>query len=201
LSEKEKFQNIADNKWIVVIPNHTLAVQKCGNDVENIPLKGTYSLELNPYCEVKIKDIVLRNFKPMSIKYKNTILPKLEFTNFKNPLVTDLKPIKLDNINLNELSAVKRAIELEKKKIDSIDLTNFPDLDINGWTIFLYVILAVSIIFLIIKFYRKKLLKCLEDKKKQDQDEEGNNPEERKPPRDSSSHQPSNSSLNPRILF
>lgn len=57
--DKVKIQNLELNKWIVLIPKLTVAMQKCGKNRENIPLIGTYILELNPICEIKIKNNIV----------------------------------------------------------------------------------------------------------------------------------------------
>ncbi|XP_066157790.1 uncharacterized protein [Euwallacea fornicatus] len=45
-----KIQKIGNNKWIVITPRPTLAIQQCGNERTNVFPYGSYLLELNPNC-------------------------------------------------------------------------------------------------------------------------------------------------------
>lgn len=151
---ESKIQKIELDYWIIVIPDHLVAVQYCGNNRENIPLKGSYLLEINSNCEVRIKDNQIRNFKNNNFYFKNIILPKIDFEHevYKNSM--NLKPLQLNGINLNEISAVKSALEVEKQKLDFTNQSIRFD-HINGWTIILYIILIIMVFSLAFKCYRK----------------------------------------------
>lgn len=156
--EDVKVQKLELNRWIVLTPEVTVAVQKCGKNRENIPLKGSYLLELNPACEIRIKDILIRNFESAKRKFKNIVLPKINFAHPVYKTITDFKPLKLDNINLNEISAVKSALEINKQNINSIkdETINFDN--INGWTILIYILILLILLFVLYKFYSQRCL-------------------------------------------
>lgn len=156
--EKVKIQKLEFNKWIVLTPEPTVAIQKCGKDHENIPLKGSYLLELNPLCEIRIKDVLIRNFENPNHKYKSALLPKIDFSHPIHKTITNLKPLKLDSINLNEISAVKSALEVDKRNIDAIENESINFNKISGWTILIYIIISLIILFVLYRFYSKKRL-------------------------------------------
>lgn len=184
-----KIQKIEANKWIVLSSEELVATQKCENNYEKVPLKGTFLIELSPNCEIKINDTYLKNFINFKRQFRNIILPKLNFELIKSKISTNLKPIKLDQINLNEINSVKHALEAEEQKINSIeeDPINFGK--INGWTIITYLIIVLIIIFILLKFYRFKLLFPKKDKEKEVESQ----PEP-------SRQETSNSGVNPRIF-
>ncbi|CAH1183774.1 unnamed protein product [Ceutorhynchus assimilis] len=136
-----KIQKIEANQWIVLSPEHTVAAQKCDNQNEKIPLKGTYLIELPPNCEIEINNIYLRNLNSIKRQFKNINFPKLNFELLKDKIVTNIKPIKLDDINLNEINSVKNALEIEEKKINQIEEQAINFNTINGWTIITYLII------------------------------------------------------------
>lgn len=160
--EQVKIQKLELDKWIVLIPELTVAVQRCGKNSKNVPLKGSYVLELNPTCEVRIKNTLIRSFENPKRKFENIVLPKLDFAHPVYKTTTRLKALKLDNINLNELSAVKNALEINKQSIDSIENNAFDFNDIDGWTVLIYIIMILILLFVFYKFYSRK---CIPKKK------------------------------------
>ena len=167
-------------------PKNTVAIQKCGKNSENIPLKGTYLLEINNYCEIIIKDILIRNFENPKRNFKNIILPKI---NFEHPVYkpsVNFKPLKLDDVNLNEINVVKNNLEVNKQKIDSIQNKSIDFNRVSGWTILIYIIIILISMYVLYKFYSRR---C---QKKRNQDENQ--------PKGVFSEPLQNSDINPRIL-
>lgn len=185
---KLKIQKIEANKWIVLSPEHTVASQKCDNDYEKIPLRGTYLIELPPNCEININNNYLRNLDNIKRQFQNIVFPKLNFEILKDKVITNIKPIKLDEINLNEINSVKNALEIEEKKINTIEDQSINFNTINGWTIITYIIILLIIIFVLFKLYKDKIFTR---KKKEERSKE-----EEEPP----IHSSPNSGPNPRIL-
>jgi len=151
-----KIQKVELNKWIIVSPDHTVAVQKCGKTSENIPLKGSYLVELNPDCVVKIKDFLLQNLKNNKNKFKQITLPSIDYSKPNYNLASKFSAFKLDDVNLNELQPIKEALEAKKQEMDKIEDTSIVFNSIDGWTILIYVILILILLFVIYRFLKSK---------------------------------------------
>lgn len=185
--QKMKIQKLELNKWIVLTPKLVVINQKCGNNNEKIPIQGSFLIELNSQCELKIDNIIIKNFENSKKKFKNIALPRINFDHPVYKTTKNFEPIKLDNINLNELSAVKSALEIQKQKVDSIEINPIHFNNISGWTILIYILIILTIIFFVIKFYSHK---CRQPKKQEAGD----------PPKVLFSCTTKNSEPNPRIL-
>lgn len=185
---KPKVQRLEQNRWIVLSPEKAVAIQKCGNKIyENIPLQGTYVLELNILCELRLDDIIIQNNRNPKGIFKNIILPKIDFNHPAYKGVKTIKPVKLDSIELSEISAVKVALEQEKQKLDFIPTTSISFSRIDGWTILVYVLVFLFLTFVLYKSYRKYF-----GRKKETLEEI--------PLRIQTTHPMKNSEVNPRIL-
>lgn len=154
-----KIQKIEKNQWILIIPQDIVAVQKCGVNKDNVPLKGTYVLELNLNCEVQIKDVQIRNYQNIINNFKTIDLPKLDINNIQNKnSFTNFKPLKMDAINLDEIKLVQGALETQRKNIKSFSEVPIHFNNISIWTIILYIILIVLIIYILYYLYNKQLI-------------------------------------------
>lgn len=167
--KKSKIQKVEKNKWIVVIPKKSVAVRKCGVNKDNIPVKGTFVLELNPDCEVQIEGVQIRSYQNPQNHFKNIELPQLSVEN--NPIVnshTELEPLKLDAINLDEIKNVLSTLENQRKNINFISDSPVHFNNISVWTIIVYLFVIVIIAFALYYFYQKKVKRQNEDQKDQD---------------------------------
>lgn len=175
---EHKIQKLSKNTYLLAIPDQLIASQICGKEKDNIPLQGPYVLELVPQCQVKIGRSTLNVYKESKINFRNIELPNIETelikeqdTNFK------IKPIMLDNIQLDDLKIIGTALKMQTRKIEEIAPLTYYN-SISLWTILIYVIVVIALCYLV---YKKccKNVKFAPCKKSQSSNEE---------PRPESSH-------------
>lgn len=141
-----KIQKIEKNQWIVITPYSIAAVQKCGRNTNNIPLNGTYLIEINNECEVKIKDTILKTFQTSKTNFVNINLPNLPTTiNQNNKDILNYTKIKLDTINLDETKNLISMIDNENIKLQKIE-----DQPIYYNKTSIYTVLLYTLIILIV---------------------------------------------------
>lgn len=159
---ENKVQKIEQNKWIVICPKQTIAIQYCQSNSENIPLLGSYIIELNSDCEIKINDVMIKNLGDTKFNYKNIQLPKLNFTKMSEKSINKLKPLNLDSIDLNNIHPIRNIIEND---LESIKPFIF-ETSINIWVIIMYVLFIFVLIYILYKcqIFNKFKRRILEEK-------------------------------------
>lgn len=164
--ERTKVEKLEHEKWMLIIPQQTVAVQQCGSNKDNIPLKGTYLLELTPSCEVHISDFHLKTYHSAKVSFKNIELPQINL-----PAVTEesltfkFDKTNLNSINLNEFDNIQNAIDTQNQKLKNIlKKTNF-FFEFNLSTLLIYVLLIALAVFYL---YKKVIEPKLRRKKKED---------------------------------
>ncbi|WP_253302427.1 envelope fusion protein [Wolbachia endosymbiont of Psylliodes chrysocephala] len=152
-----KIQKIRENKWMIISPQNTVAQRICGQDSDNVPLEGTFLLELINKCSVRIGKIVLRSNELPKSEFKIIELPKVNIKNSddKNPIY--LKPIKLNSIDLEQLTTLKDSLNFQKQKVKRIFDNPIHFNNISVWTILIYIFIAFCLLFCIYSYrkYRK----------------------------------------------
>lgn len=135
-----KVQKLEREEWLLVSPQETVAVQQCGANKDNIPLQGTYILELNPGCTIQIQNFLIHSYHDSRTKFHNIELPKLTFDVNINPNTIDFQPFQLNSINLEELKNIQNTIALHQQSLQ--EMSKEPVIHyqkISLWTIFLYI--------------------------------------------------------------
>lgn len=152
-----KIQKMEDNKWIIVTPQNVVAHQKCGNNQDNIPLNGSYVLELNNQCVVRIEDNVIKTLQNVKPNFKQIKLPKIQFSkSFPKNDSYNIKPLQLETINLDEIKSVHSVLNEQQNKLNNITEVPVHFHRISFYTILLYIILTI-ISFYVMYCYVKKL--------------------------------------------
>lgn len=95
-----------------------IVIQKCKHKKKNIPLKGSSLILLHENCESKTICYEILETGNVVRRHKHTALPKIGFLAFLRKDPVEFQLLKVDNIELNELSAVKSALETNKQKIE-----------------------------------------------------------------------------------
>lgn len=152
-----KIQKIEENQWIVVAPNGVVAIQKCTKNTDNIPLNGTYLIELNNDCEIKIKDTTIKTYQNYKPNFKNIELPKLSLpeNGDKNNFM-HFNPLKIENINLDELKNILPIINKQNQKLNEINNVNIPtNINIHNIVIYCCILLIIICCSLYFMFLRK----------------------------------------------
>ena len=153
-----KVQKLKRNQWIVIVPETTLAKQKCGKNQDNIPLNGTYLIELSNDCEIWVKDILLKSYQNSKPQFKNIELPKLNlnFNLNSETYVYEPKKIHLSSINLDETRNFLSVLKNQKRKIDSLSDVPIYFGQTSFWTIMLYILIAFAALYALYRYKTKK---------------------------------------------
>lgn len=147
-----KVQHLEKNLWLIITPESEVIIQNCNSNIENQLIKGTFILEAQPNCFVKIKNIQIKTSTISSSKFKNLELPKIksDFKTSENP-----KLLNLDKVNLKEINHLKTVIKSEK--LLNNDHNHILRNKFNIWTIFNFVclLIIVSVCFYV-KLFKKR---------------------------------------------
>lgn len=166
---------IINGKWIVTTPNRIIASVNCPNSKNNIPIFGSYLIEIQKKeCTVHIGPFTLKLTKVSEITYDEVILPNINLSQSyrqeRKPMFHP-KTIDLNNINLKETDEIAAALQEQKRILSELSIP-VQVKRINFWTILLYVILVIICIFFISKLvYKKVLIKKFDIENKRQTDE------------------------------
>lgn len=155
--KQTKIQKLEQNKWAIIAPETAVAVQKCDSDEENIPLQGTYVLELNSRCTVKIGETDLKTYQDFNTVYRNIELPNLDLMN--NEIMDSnisFNVLKLDAINLDDIKYVNHALDIEKEYVHNISKDYTNPFHVNAWIIIIYVILIILFLYFLYRIVSNK---------------------------------------------
>lgn len=153
-----KIQKIQENKWIVVTPESVVAQQKCGNSKDNIPLNGSYVIELTSQCEVQIKDVIIKTFQNLKPNFKHIKLPNVQvFKDLTRDSNFDLKPLEIETINLDDIKRVYSALDDQKINMDISNESPIHFHKTSFYTILLYVSLIIAILYTVYRQHFRKI--------------------------------------------
>lgn len=150
---QNKVQRLNANQWVIIVPRYTVALQKCNKNVEKIPLCGTYLVDINRQCDIKINDLTIQNFINNRIKTTTIILSKINMSLVDRQYPNNFKPLSLDNVNLNNLNILKNNLEIEKSNLNDISNKNIIHNNIGLGTIVLYILIFIVLLYFIWKLY------------------------------------------------
>lgn len=153
---KLKIQNLDENKWLIVSPENEVAVQECDSTKKNILLKGTYVLELNPLCELTIQNFKIRTYKKPKTIFKKIELPQLNFNNTDNlnKHLFEFKPLKLNDIDLNNLKNVQNNLDLQNQRLTTISDPVVHYQNISVWTLIIYILIIMFVVIFVAYYVR-----------------------------------------------
>lgn len=156
-----KIQKLQENYWMLVAVNKTTVTTFCGTNDEKKSIFGTYLVFLPNNCEVRINEHILRNSGKSEIKLKMVNLPNIEIPNTAQTLNNKVPsiPLKLDNLNLNDLKEIETTLEHTKVQLDSIEYPMFHFNNISLYTILIYLMIFVDLIYFIFVKYKMCLSK------------------------------------------
>ncbi|XP_066261337.1 uncharacterized protein [Euwallacea similis] len=119
-----QIQNIDDNKWILVTTKSIVGLETCKSSQSNILLDGTYAIDLEYRCNLKIRNIVLRGNRKTNRQFQ--IFPLLDI-NINHTYQKPYKKIELPNlskIDLNNIAELQNEVDLQKKENSMLLNTN-----------------------------------------------------------------------------
>lgn len=160
LISKTKIQKLSNNKWIVITVNETTATRKCKNNKDNLSLHGTYVITVPNSCELSLGANTLGTSQNSNPQLKHIELPNIQLRDrLDNENSSIVVPIPLDDIQLNDLKEIELLIKDSGDQLKNIEPSVFHFNNISLYTVMLYVI-----IILIILYYFKDLFPCLKKK-------------------------------------
>jgi len=147
-----QLQNIDQNKWILVTNSDIVGIETCKNSQNNVLFNGTYLLELSFPCSLKLGNVIIQAYKTIKHAFKNIPLPFITNNLTSKVLYKKVKLLNLNKIDLNKINKIQEQIDIQK--IEDSKLLNTP-LYYNKtsiWTVLLYIILSIIIMFIIWKY-------------------------------------------------
>lgn len=156
---------ISDGNYIVVTPKQSVATQSCNKLKENIPLRGTYVIELDKNCIVNINNRMLKTYKNPKLSYKHIDLPQLKIIPRNDTNSFHFVHMNLESVNTQKLWETQKALASQSEKINQISTNSIYIHKTSLWTILLYIVLAIIFSYLL---YIK--LKPCYDLKKENED-------------------------------
>lgn len=150
-----KIQKVENGKWIVVSTNQILGHQKCKREKESVPLKGTYVVELPKFCELKLSDVKLQSFENKNRNLKFFKIPDIKISmNDETSGNFEVKPLELSKLDLSEFDKIQSELTNQRVRLnDKNTVIHFKKTSI--WTIFVYLIIFIVVIFKICICIRK----------------------------------------------
>lgn len=143
---------IMDSKWLITVPTNLKSTIVCDKVKNNKLLHGSYLLESTEKCEVQISSFIFKEHKPKHFKYQSISLPMLNLSlNYRqSSTIFNPSTLNLDTINLEEIKKIQNKLEDHKLLLagtsTSVYLTKT-----SLWTILIYILFIIILIFLIIK--------------------------------------------------
>lgn len=141
---------ISDGKWFITTPARQIAVTTCGTAKNNIPLFGSYLLESNPNCEVRLQSFILQTHKPSQLAYVKLNLPALNFTmvNRNSSAIFNPPALNLDIVNFKETRDIQEKLEQQRQHIENVSVPVYVK-RASVWTIVLYVLFSIAAVYLL----------------------------------------------------
>lgn len=154
-----KIQKLKNNQWIVVAPKSVVASAKCGKTSENVFLNGTNAITVKKSCEVKIGDVSVNSRKISELNFNDENVPNIfvrSFFDFNDKKTNNVKPIELDNVDLDELKTVYKSLNLQGKILNNEKENWIYFHKISIYSIIQYfIIIIVALCFIYYRFRQK----------------------------------------------
>lgn len=153
--EDIKLQRISSHSWILFSQKTEILSRRCGTEITQLPIRGTYILSINDSCEATIDKfhIHLQNSHAGMMQYQPIPIINLQPLHPANE--TDVEPINLQNVNLDDMKylnfLLKKSVSESAKspnktsgvKINSVSLA----------TLLLYVLASIVTVFLVYRHF------------------------------------------------
>ena len=155
-----QIRKIINEKLIVVAPRPIVAIQQCKNIKDNIPLFGSYIIDLDTMCTINIENHILKTYSNSKVNFKKIDLPKLNLESNLSNKLTSYNPgtFNLNLINTHELLKTQKELEFQKHELNKINDSVYVSKP-SIWTILLYITFITLIVYLIYTKYLSKLIK------------------------------------------
>lgn len=153
-----QIQKIINEKLIVIAPQPLVAIQQCKNVKENIPLLGSYIIDLDTMCTINIEHHILKTYSNSKVNFRKIDLPKLNLESNSSRKLTNYNPgtFNLNLVNTHQLLKTQKELEFQKHELNKINNSVYISKP-SIWTILLYITFIILIVYLIYTKYFSKL--------------------------------------------
>ncbi|XP_063824256.1 uncharacterized protein LOC135073933 [Ostrinia nubilalis] len=143
-----------ENWWIVYSRNPVTLKETCKGEITRKQLRGTYLVGMDGVCDLQIQKVTLRrrHSGARGFKYHKTAkinLPEVA----QGPVNADeVKPVNLDDINLDNLQLLAYALKSPEKQVLSDAVINIKSVSVGTVILYVIIVLVISIVI----FYKIK---------------------------------------------
>lgn len=155
---------ITDGKWIIIIPTRLINRISCQNVKENIPLIGSYLVEVPIDCKIDIQSITLQPSEPNRLPFYELTLPNVDLPRIsRDQSMTYQSPsLDLDAVNIREATELRIKLMEQKGELQKFSNNVYVN-RVSFWTIVIYALIACLIVYLVYvkcsKFRKSKNVK------------------------------------------
>ncbi|XP_049878391.1 uncharacterized protein LOC126375481 [Pectinophora gossypiella] len=151
--EDIKIQRIDPANWIVYTRSSQILTEKCNDDTIKRQIQGTYLISNAEDCELYIENFKLNRRRSIAADFHFKVtpvigLPKPDF--LKMNVTTELSKVDIKGVSLDNLKHLSNVLNSERFNSDISESEIIDTRSVSLATIFLYVILIISIITIII---------------------------------------------------
>lgn len=151
--ENLQIQNVDKNKWIVITTQDLVGTETCKNVQQDVRLNGTYLVDLDFQCSLKLKHIILRGNVKLRHKFQPIPLIDIKIGNSNHILHKEIELPNLNRVDLTKIDELQKEITLQKNENAKL-LNNGLYYDRTSvWTVLLYIVIIIAIIIVLLIRY------------------------------------------------
>lgn len=151
-----KIERLENDQWIVVTPKSIAVNQECGSQKDDVVLYGSYVIELNSECQIKIGDVYLRSSRNQRKSVRNLWLPDIKLAESGSETNSvSFKPILIDSVNLDDMKTIQNSLEVAKENLNDFSTIQFYNLNFHQLIVYGLFIIVIFIIFYKYRCYHK----------------------------------------------
>lgn len=154
-------RKLQNSFWLVSTKELVVAKQHCDEHIENIPINGSYLIELsNSNCKIKINDIVIQSHKNIKNKFKMLNLPDINYIKANENMLTSAN-LTTNLLNINNFKDIHELINDQKDRINEFnDNVNLKEINLYSYILYCIILIVVlSILYCIMKCFRRNNVK------------------------------------------
>lgn len=118
--EDLKTQKISYNTWIIICKSEKMLLQKCGDDVMQEQLRGTYLLTIRKSCDVHIDTLPIHGYHSHLLGSSYKHVPVINLPNLRENVAEEMDPVNLKGINLDDIQHLNYLLKKTAKSDNSV---------------------------------------------------------------------------------
>jgi len=151
--EERKIQKINENQWIAIFPNRTILQEECHQEVRRRDLHGSYIITMDQDCKIQVGQTTLAASKPLKENLSIMKMPPLKLK-VATEILHQLKPINLEQINLDELKPLEVTLHQLEEAISKPKDSAVHFHTISGYTLILYIFISFVLGLIIYRYVK-----------------------------------------------